>query len=124
MDFKIGVGVPLWRKAQKSTIQASEIETKVIEQQALNYQLSLSARKEQLLAQLSKYEKAVSFYQQEGSLLAREIINTATKAFKNGEIDFLQYLQSMENAKTIEKSYLDNLFQYNSTVLEINYLMN
>ncbi len=122
--FQIGVGVPLWRKAQRSMIQASEIETKIIEQQALNYQLSLSARKEQLLAQLNKYEKAVSFYQQEGSLLAREIINTATKAFKNGEIDFLQYLQSMENAKTIEKSYLDNLFQYNSTVLEINYLMN
>ena len=122
--FQVGVGIPLWRKAQRSTIEAGKLETKMIEQQALNYRLSIAAKKERLQAQLNKYEKALLFYQEDGRLLSREIINTATKGFKNGEIDFLQYLQSMENAKHIERSYLDNLYQYNLIVLEINYLMN
>lgn len=122
--FQVGVGIPLWRKAQKANIRATEIEAKVIEQQTLNYRLSLSAKYEQLQAQLQKYDKVLIFYQQEGRTLSQEIVNTATKAFKGGEIDYLHYLQSLEQANAIEKNYLDNLLQYNLTVLEINYLSN
>jgi hypothetical protein len=41
---------------------------------------------------------------------------------KNGEIDFFQYIQSLENAYEIKLSYLDNLNLYNQTVININYL--
>jgi cobalt-zinc-cadmium resistance protein CzcA len=122
--FQFGVGVPLWGKAQKSNIKAAEIEGRVIEQQAANYQISLLANYQQLQAQLGQFEKALAFYQEDGRVLSQEIINTSSQSFKNGEIDFLQYIQSLENAKNIERSYLDNLFQHNTTVLEINYLMN
>ncbi|MEZ5039486.1 MAG: CusA/CzcA family heavy metal efflux RND transporter [Saprospiraceae bacterium] len=122
--FQIGIGVPLWRNAQKSNIKAAAIESKVIEQQALNHQTLLSASFMQLQTQLNKYNKALIFYQEDGQLLAQEIINTSSKAFQNGEIDFLQYIQSLEHAKNIEKNHLDNLFQYNLTVLEMNYIMN
>ncbi len=121
--FQIGVGIPLFRKAQQSNIKVAEIERNVIAQQTKNLELSLSAKYEQLQTELGKYEKALRFYQEEGRVLSQEIINTSTRAFRGGEIDFLQYLQSLENAKNMDKSYLDNLIQYNLTVVEMKYLM-
>lgn len=121
--FQLGIGIPLFRKAQKSNIKVAQLARNVIEQQTLNLELSLAAKYEQLQTELGKYEKALRFYQDEGRILSQEIINTSTKAFQSGEIDFLQYLQSLEHAKSVEKNYLDNLIQYNLTVIEMNYLM-
>ena len=122
--FQAGVGVPLFFGSQKSKIKATKIGTEVLQSEATNYKLQLIARYNQLQAQLAKYEEAINYYQENGKSLSSELINTATKAFQNEEIDFVQYILSLENAKTIETTYLENLYNYNQTVLEINYLMN
>jgi len=73
---------------------------------------------------LSKFEEGISYYETQGKILAQELFSNAEKAFQNGEINFLQYVQLLENAKNIEGNYLENLLQYNNTVLEANYLIN
>lgn len=120
--FQIGIGVPLFKKALQSNVKAAEIEGKIWTQRALNQQLLLSAKYEQWQAQLNKYQKALLFYQEDGKVLSKEIINNANKAFQSGEIDYRYYLQSLEQATQMEKSYLENLIQYNLTVLEMKYL--
>jgi cobalt-zinc-cadmium resistance protein CzcA len=122
--FQVGVGVPLFKAAQNSNIKVAELETKIIEQEALNYERSLTAKFQTLQTQLDKYAKAIQFYETDGRLLSQEIINTANVSFQNGEIDYLQYLQALESAKNIEQNYLDNLIAYNLTVLEMNFLSN
>ncbi|HFC00897.1 MAG TPA: CusA/CzcA family heavy metal efflux RND transporter, partial [Phaeodactylibacter sp.] len=119
--FQLGVGIPLWRKSQRATVKAAEIEMQIIEQQSDNQRVMLNGDYKQLQAQLNKYKKSLSFYEEDGKRLSEEIINTSGKAFRAGEIDFLQYIQSLENAKNIEKNYLDSLIQYNLTVLEMRY---
>ena len=44
-------------------------------------------------------------------------------SYKHGEIDFFQYIQSIETASHIELTYLDNLNAYNQTIITINYLI-
>lgn len=122
--FQVGIDVPLFKAAQNSNIKVAELETKIIEQEALNYEKSLAAKFQTLQTQLNKYAKAMQFYETDGRLLSQEIINTANITFQNGEIDYLQYLQALESAKNIEQNYLDNLIAYNLTVLEMNYLSN
>ena len=122
--FQVGVGIPLWRKAQQANVKAAETNSLIINQQANNERMRLEETHQQLLAKLGSYDKALRFYEQEGRLLARGIITTSRKAYQAGEIDFLQYILSLENAKNMGKNYLDNLIQYNWTVLEINYLTN
>ncbi|MFK7933732.1 MAG: CusA/CzcA family heavy metal efflux RND transporter [Saprospiraceae bacterium] len=120
--FQLGVGVPLWRKAERAAIEVAELESRIIDRQVQQFKLRLRAQQRQLLTQLTKYEEALLFYETEGRKLAKELLNYGTKAFLAGEINFFQYLQSLENAKVLEKNYLDNLYQYNQTVLELNYL--
>lgn len=84
--------------------------------------MRLGTRLGQLQSELDQYERALAYYDVEGSLLSQEILKTATGSFKNGEIDFYQYILSLENAYQIQLEYLDNLNRYNQTAIKINYL--
>ena len=96
----------------------------IIQQQANNERIKLEELQKQLLTQLSRHDKALQFYDQEGRQLAQEIVTASSKAFQAGEIDFLQFILSLENANNVDRNYLDNLIQYNWTVLDVNYLSN
>lgn len=122
--FQVGVSVPLWFGSQKSKIAAAKTANLVIELEGENYKTQLISKYRALKSDLRQYEKGIDYYQSTGKKLAEETVFHAMKAFKSGEIDFLQYVQLLENSKNIESNYLTSLFQYNVTVLESNYLMN
>jgi cobalt-zinc-cadmium resistance protein CzcA len=72
--------------------------------------------------QLNQLNKALAYYEEEGAALSDEILKTANGSFRNGEIDFYQYIQSLESAYEVKLEYLDKLNEYNTIVIEINYL--
>ena len=84
----------------------------------------MQSKYDALLSDVKKYQETVDYYETAGRALSKELTTTASKAFQNGEIDFLQYVQLLESAKNIEINYLQNLNKYNNTVLELNYLTN
>ena len=122
--FQVGVGIPLWFGAQKSKIQAAEIGISIAAAETKNYKWQLISKYRALLSDLNKYQEALDYYDTTGSRLSQQTIKHATQAYQNGEVDFLQYVQLLENALSIESDYLMALFQYNLTVVESNYLMN
>jgi heavy metal efflux system protein len=122
--FQVGVAIPLWFGTQKSKIAAAKTESNIIESESNNYKIQLASKYEALQSDLRQYEAGIVYYETSGKRLSTETLFYANKAYQNGEINFLQYTQLLENAKTIESNYLKSLFQYNSTVLEANYLMN
>jgi cobalt-zinc-cadmium resistance protein CzcA len=122
--FQVGIGIPLWFGAQKAKINAAKTGASILGSQFENYKMQLSSQYRSLQSDLKKYEEGINYYQLSGKKLSEETVVHATKAFQNGEIDFLQYIQLLENAVAIETNYLSALFQYNLTVLEANYIMN
>ena len=120
--YQIGLKIPILFSGNASKIKASKIAEEIVDQQAEDYKIRLNAKQIQLLSQLRKYEEALSYYDEEGKTLSEEIFKTAKFSYKNGEIDFFQYIQSLENAFEILLTYLDNLNLYNQTVIRINYL--
>ena len=68
------------------------------------------------------FKQSYSYYDEEGKNLSEEIFKTAKFSYKSGEINFFEYIQSLENAFGILLTYLDNLNLYNQTVIKINYL--
>ena len=120
--FQAGISIPLWFGANKSKINAAKTQTMIIENEYENYKIQLDSKYQRLISDLKKYEEAINYYNNTGQKLSNELAINATKAFQYGEIDFLQYVQLLESATTIEINYLQNLFNYNTTILEINYL--
>ena len=122
--FQVGVGIPLYFGSQKSHINAAKTETMIVENEKDNYKIQLEARYHELQSNLKQLEQELTYYEATGKKHSEDIVFHARQAFINGEIDFLQYTQLLENAKSIELNYLTALFQYNQTVLEANYLIN
>jgi cobalt-zinc-cadmium resistance protein CzcA len=122
--INIGLGIPLWFGAQRANIQASKVQVDRVNQLATDYRMALNTRYASLSSELQRYRQALDFYDQSGKALADETITTAQKSFVGGEINFLQYVQALDQAMQIRLNYLTNLYHYNTTVIELNYLLN
>ena len=121
--YQIGVKIPLFFGGNASKIKASKLAKNTIFEKEKEYKTGLESNYKGLLAKLNQFEEAINYYESEGKKLKEEIIKTANRNFAEGEIDFFQYIQSLETAKDIELSYLDNLNGYNQTVININHLI-
>jgi cobalt-zinc-cadmium resistance protein CzcA len=72
--------------------------------------------------ELSKYQESIDYYTTSGKQLSEEIIRTTERTYTLGEIDFFQFVMSIENALSITRDYYENVSKYNYLALEINYL--
>jgi len=120
--YQAGLKIPLLFGGNASRIKAAKIAEEIVVEQSKDYEVRLNARYTELQAQYEKYAKALDYYETEGTELSKEILKTADLSFRNGEIDFFQYIQSIENANEIQLDRLDNLNRYNQTVIQLNYL--
>ena len=120
--YQVGLTLPLWFKPQSNRLAASRIQYEIALNRSHDYVLKLNSKREQLFAALLKHDESIKYYQNTGKNLAAEISRTAQKGYANGEIDFFQYIQSLENATSIVLEYMNNLVQYNQVVFEINYM--
>jgi len=119
-----GISIPLWFGAQKAKINSGKYQLSQAKFQLDNYTYQLEKSSEQLRIQLQIFQEAISFYNMEGKLLSQQLIEQGNQSFQNGEIDFFQFVILLENSRSLEVDYLNNLQQYNMTVLEINHLTN
>lgn len=94
----------------------------MVNREAASYKVVLNSKYKQLQSRLKVHKHAVDYFQNTGEELALAIVNTAERSFYSGEINFFQYIQSLDEATNIVLDYLENLNEYNQTVLEIKYL--
>ena len=120
--YQLGLKIPLLFMEKTSKIKASKIAEDIASEQLQDYTIQIKTKSRVLRSQLNQQQKALNYYEQEGAELSKEILKTANSSFKNGEIDFYQYILSLENAYEIQLNYLENLNTYNQTVIAINYL--
>lgn len=123
IGYQFGLKIPLFFSGNSSKIKASKIAQDIVEEQQQDYRSKLTAEHQSLLATLQQYNEAITYYETQGKHLSEEIIKTAERTLKEGEIDFFQYIQSMETSKDIELTYLENLNLYNQTIITLNYLI-
>jgi cobalt-zinc-cadmium resistance protein CzcA len=119
--FQVGISIPLFFNqniAKRRTLKIKQQSWEAVKQ---NRELQMESKYTKKRAELYQYKKAISYYDENGNVLAKEIEKTAQKSYQSGEIDFFQYIQSMENATSIEMDYLDTLLKYNISYLELHY---
>jgi cobalt-zinc-cadmium resistance protein CzcA len=119
---QIGLGLPLFFGEQKARINASKIALDINQNLQSDYILKIKSKQNKLKSELAKNQESLDYFYEIGEKLSAEIIRNSEKSFLLGEIDFFQYIMSMENALAIKLDFLTSLSEYNKTVIEINYL--
>jgi cobalt-zinc-cadmium resistance protein CzcA len=120
--FQIGLAVPILFSGNVSKAKVAQLDLQSWEQQKQNEELKMEKYINQKNNELAKYQDAINYYNQYGKKLSDEIIKVGNRSYKQGEIDFFQYIQSLENATAIQVEYLDNVLQFNKNQLDLQYL--
>ncbi len=120
---QIGVTLPLFGKAQKARINAAQLGEQVAQTELQSQQFSLNQQLTQAVRQYQQYREALVYYEQTGLTQAQVIQTNARRAFRAGEIGYVEFSLALQQALTIRFTYLDLLNQYNQSVLYGQYLI-
>lgn len=120
--YQVGLKIPFLFSGQSSRIKAASIAEEIATEESNEYKIQLNAKFDALQVKRVQASKSLSYYEKEGAALSEEILKTANGSFRNGEIDFYQYIQSLESAYEVKLDYLSKLKEYNNIVIDINYL--
>jgi cobalt-zinc-cadmium resistance protein CzcA len=120
--FHIGLKIPLWFTAQHQRSKAAQLESKAMSMEVQDYRFELQSRIEQLQSELEQLQVQVEFYQNEQNELAEELISTAQKSFEAGEINYVTYVNYLDEATQIKQNYQQVLLEYLRQVAEWQYL--
>lgn len=121
---QIGVGVPLFYKAQKARINAAN-EAVLIGENELEYsKLQLNSELQSALAKHENNLEILSYFENTQLPNAALIYNTALQQFTAGEINYLEWTMLHNQALQIKSNYMDALKEFNDTGIQINFLIN
>jgi len=121
--YQVGLNIPLLFFGDKAKIQSKSIQKDVAHYNYEQTKIDLETRQQQLLQSLASQTESLDNFVNNQLAVAEEIIATTESSYKNGEISFFQYVQSIDNAMQIKVDYLSVLSDYNQTVIQLNYLL-
>lgn len=121
--FQLGVAVPLWIKPNIARAKAAAFQEEAARKNAENFQVMLNGNYSQALRELDKNLASLNYYESSALKNADLILSQARKAFREGEIGYIEYLQALRNAIGIQSNYLSALNQYNQSVVKIEFLL-
>ena len=116
-----GLAIPLLGNSNKKRFQAMAFETQQLQWLKEDAQLQIRLKEKQLRSALVTQQKAIDYYETSGLEKARGIYYLGGLQFKNGSINYMEWMMLMNQAVTIESDYLEAVHQYNQQAIQYRY---
>ncbi|PZP48471.1 MAG: CusA/CzcA family heavy metal efflux RND transporter [Pseudopedobacter saltans] len=120
---QIGLGIPLFNKAQKNKIKAAKMGADLVVANSEAAQQNLKMEMQKIYYQYQKDMQSVDYYKNFGKKQADIITQNAVLQYKNGEINYLDWLQLMRNSISIYSSYIDQLNAFQLDQIQLQYFL-
>jgi cobalt-zinc-cadmium resistance protein CzcA len=119
--FEVGLGIPLFFGAQSARVKSSKSLQQQLNWEAVNFQSRLESQSRALQSTLAQQLSVIQYYETEGKQLGDQLREQAIRSFAEGEIDFIQYVQLIENSQSLDLQYLQAKRDYLLNQLELIY---
>ncbi|MFD0701427.1 CusA/CzcA family heavy metal efflux RND transporter [Myroides pelagicus] len=123
-SFTVGISIPIFFGSQSAKIRAKKYEVQQAMAQKEYLYKQLEEAVQQQLDIIKAQEQVIDYYQDNALKNAGLIKDHAMKSYNNGDISYVEYIQSVETALTIQMNYLDAVLQYNISHNTLHYLVN
>ncbi len=120
--IQAGISIPIWARPDVARINAAKLNQQKAESDARYYKTVLYGEYERVTQNYFKYKAMLEYYQNNGLPQADLILTNSRKSFENGAINYVEYIQGLDNGINIKTFYLTLLAQYNQSIIEIEYL--
>ncbi|MET0638016.1 MAG: CusA/CzcA family heavy metal efflux RND transporter [Chitinophagaceae bacterium] len=123
--FSVSAAFPLFgANAYRNRIKTARAEKKIQEKQFVYDQQVFQTERIKAEQEMIRNRLALQFYEDAGLKQAEEIIKASSLAYRSGEISFAELSQFLGQAIGIQQNYLDNLNNYNQSVIQYAYYIN
>ena len=119
--YQVGLNVPLWVKPYSKRYQAAQIAAQISEVQYQRQSITYEKSYQKKLVALEEQRAALAYYEGEGLALSSKLQSASEKAFAEGSITYLEYVQGIDQYSQLQLDYLNALHQYNLSILELQY---
>jgi len=120
--IQAGIALPLWFGPTLSKSKAAKVQEQVSRTNADYYAISLTSNYNSLLEEYGKYAASADYYENQAVPEANLIIEQATRSFKAGALDYLEYIITLNKALDIKQNYLDALNNCNQTIINLDFI--
>jgi cobalt-zinc-cadmium resistance protein CzcA len=121
---QVGVGIPLFFGAQKAEIEAQKIQIKIAQ---LDYQSQLQkmqTHQQQLYENYINQLSVIAYYENDALKNAQTILQTADQQFKNGDINYLEWIMLNNQFLNINNQYIDEISTLNQLGIQLQSINN
>ncbi len=119
---QVGVSVPIFRKAQKSRVDASRIAQQIAQTNLEAQTRQLDGQYQQAFQEYEKQRTTLDYYEKTALPTADLLFTNAQKSFRAGDVGYLEYAQALTRANDIRLGYLAALDAYNEAVITMEWL--
>ncbi len=120
--YQLGISLPIFFTGRTSEVRQARFSTYKAREEYELQQSLYERRLGQSLLELRQQQEALDYYEQEGNALSAELLRTASSSYRQGEIDFFQYILALTNGIELQLEYLDVLEAYNRTAIRLTYM--
>jgi heavy metal efflux system protein len=121
--FQLGLAIPVWIAPHLARAKAASFQEQATQKSTEHFETMLKGDYAQALRDLDKNLASLYYYESSALKNADLIISQSRKAYKGGEIGYLEYLQALKTALSIKNNYLQSLTQYNQSIIKLEFLL-
>lgn len=120
-SMQVGVGIPLFTKAQKAKINSAALNERIAEAKMVQTKQQLTNEYQTSLTQFSKYLQTVQYLEKVGLNNAALITETANKQLAAGLINYLEWVQLINQATNVKNDYVEAVRSLNESIIQLTY---
>ncbi len=121
--YQLGLNIPLFKKSYNNRIEAAKIGVKVEEAALQMEQQQMERIISKLRYRLDHQLHILEYLRQDLSPIVNEQKEVNIRAYREGEIGYLEYLDGLEQVIKVRQQYLTALYQFNALAVELDYWM-
>ncbi|PWJ43325.1 CusA/CzcA family heavy metal efflux RND transporter [Sediminitomix flava] len=122
-SYQVGLAIPLWFVPQKGKLQAAKLNKQLTEQKYKEEDIRLQTLLQQKVQEYRQLQQTLFYYQEQALPLSEEQIKHAKLSYEAGEIDYVTYIRSLDNAMKTQSMYWDTVHQFYQVFSDIEYYL-
>lgn len=120
---QLGLSIPIWFKPHTAKIKAAKIHKLENEAQLEAIKNRTQTQLESLFQMLQTEKTNLESYKTNALPQAVLLLKSSQRGFQEGEIGYVEYVQGLNRALSIQIKQLDFINQYNQTLIKIEQLI-
>ena len=118
-SWMVGISFPVLFFPQHSRVRQAKIDSYIARTEAESNIRQLNNKVEELSVALRKEGENIRYYTTGALPEADALLKSATVQFKESETDITQFVQSLNAAREIRRGYIEAVYAYNISALEL-----